>query len=123
MSDQVEEKLVGLLPNLATGPYGNPIPGLDKLGVDAPQPAPVMSLAAACGRTGAEVDIVWFAEPLQVDHYLLEKFRQTGVMPGARVVSRPEGDYITLSAPDVEDVLDLPVETATHVFVRTVPKN
>ncbi|MCQ9385076.1 metal-dependent transcriptional regulator [Brevibacterium sp. 50QC2O2] len=120
MSDQVEEKLVKLLPNLQTGPYGNPIPGLDKLGVEAAAPEPVISLAAACGRTGADVEIAWFAEPLQVDHYLLEKFRQTGVMPGAKVSSRPEGEYITLSAPDVEDVLDLPVETATHVFVRPI---
>src|SRR5918992_692050 len=33
MSEAVERKLVALLGNPTTSPYGNPIPGLDKLGV------------------------------------------------------------------------------------------
>ena len=32
MSEQVERKLVNLLSETSTGPYGNPIPGLDVIG-------------------------------------------------------------------------------------------
>src|SRR5919201_5088515 len=36
MSEAVERKLVALLGNPTTSPYGNPIPGLDELGVGEP---------------------------------------------------------------------------------------
>ena len=36
MSEEVERRLVVVLNNPTTSPYGNPIPGLDQLGLDGP---------------------------------------------------------------------------------------
>lgn len=118
MSDQVEEKLVGLLENHTTSPYGNPVPSRESLG-EAPKPsADIVALSEACpGDRRCTVTIAWIAEPLQTDHMLLSQLKQTGILPGVTVDCEPTGDYLTLRAPDVEDVLDLPIETAAHIFV------
>jgi DtxR family transcriptional regulator, Mn-dependent transcriptional regulator len=122
MSEQVEKRLVTLLPEHQTSPYGNPIPGLDALGAEQPVVSEdVVPLTAACPSSGSgEVRIEWLAEPLQVDTYLLAQLRQTGVLPGVTVACEPAGEYITVRAPEAENVLDLPRETASHIFVRAI---
>ena len=118
MSEQVERKLVALLPTTATSPYGNPIPGLAEIGGEPAAEVSVADLRSVCADAEAgEARIAWLAEPLQVDTYLLQQFQLTGVMPGARVRWEKTGEYITLAVPGADDVLDLPTETASHVFV------
>lgn len=120
MSEQVEKRLVTMLPEFARSPYGNPVPGLEDLGVEAAPETAVVSLSTvAATSVGSTVTIAWFAEPLQVDTYLLAQFRETGVMPGTEVEVVQVGEYITLRAGAHDTVLDLPVETASHVFVRS----
>ncbi|NJE66075.1 MULTISPECIES: iron dependent repressor, metal binding and dimerization domain protein [Brevibacterium] len=119
MSEQVERKLVALLPDTSSGPYGNPIPGLDVIGAEANTGAEVVDLATAVARDGAtQLRIAWLAEPLQVDIHLLQQFQVAGVMPGTDVEITRNGEYITVQVPGAEDVLDLPVETASHVFAH-----
>ena len=117
MSEQVERKLVALLPETSSGPYGNPIPGLDVIGGDASEITEVVDLATAVGRDGAKsLRIAWLAEPLQVDVHLLQQFQVAGVLPESEVEISRNGEYITVQVPGAQDVLDLPVETASHVF-------
>ena len=117
MSEQVERKLVSLLPETSSGPYGNPIPGLDVIGGEASENTEVIDLATAIGRDGAEkLTIAWLAEPLQVDIHLLQQFQVAGVLPESEVEISRNGEYITVQVPGAQDVLDLPVETASHVF-------
>ena len=117
MSEQVERKLVSLLPETSSGPYGNPIPGLGVIGGEAAENAEVIDLATAVGRDGAKkLTIAWLAEPLQVDIHLLQQFQVAGVLPESEVEISRNGEYITVQVPGAQDVLDLPVETASHVF-------
>ncbi|MGO3022597.1 MAG: metal-dependent transcriptional regulator [Brevibacterium sp.] len=117
MSEQVERKLVKLLSETSTGPYGNPIPGLDVIGGEASTATEVVDLATAVGRDGAKkLTIAWLAEPLQVDIHLLQQFQVAGVLPDSDVEISRNGEYITVQVPGAQDVLDLPVETASHVF-------
>jgi len=116
MSDQVEERLVGLLDEHTTSPYGNPIP--EHGYAEGPyEPSQAVPLTQVAGDEDTQTVIEWIAEPLQVDSYLLAQLRQTGVVPGARVAARVSGDYITVGAPGADDVLDLPPDTAAHIFV------
>ena len=49
MSEQVERKLVQLLPETSSGPYGNPIPGLDVIGgADSPTTEVIDPLDRGC---------------------------------------------------------------------------
>ena len=119
MREQVERKLVALLPDTSSGPYGNPIPGLDVIGAEANPGTEVVDLATAVARDGAtSLTIAWLAEPLQVYIHLLQQFQVAGVMPGTDVEITRNGEYITVQVPGAEDVLDLPVETASHVFAH-----
>ncbi|MCF2587032.1 metal-dependent transcriptional regulator [Brevibacterium sp. UCMA 11752] len=117
MSEQVERKLVTLLPEIASGPYGNPIPGLDMIGGKQTPGTEVVDLATAVARDGAkELRIAWLAEPLQVDIHLLQQFQVAGVLPDSDVEISRNGEYITVQVPGAQDVLDLPLDTASHVF-------
>ncbi|AOP54918.1 metal-dependent transcriptional regulator [Brevibacterium aurantiacum] len=117
MSEQVERKLVTLLPEIASGPYGNPIPGLDVIGGKLNNGTEVVDLATALARDGAkELRIAWLAEPLQVDIHLLQQFQVAGVLPESDVEISRNGEYITVQVPGAQDVLDLPLDTASHVF-------
>lgn len=117
MSEQVERKLVALLPEIASGPYGNPIPGLDVIGGKMTSGTEVVDLATAVARDGAkELRIAWLAEPLQVDIHLLQQFQVAGVLPESDVEISRNGEYITVQVPGAQDVLDLPLDTASHVF-------
>ena len=117
MSEQVERKLVTLLPETSSGPYGNPIPGLGVIGGEEAKTTEVVDLATAVGRDGAkQLTIAWLAEPLQVDIHLLQQFQVAGVLPDTDVEISRNGEYITVQVPGAQDVLDLPLDTASHVF-------
>lgn len=115
MSDEVTEKLVAILPDATTSPYGNPIPGAD-VEADGALPASELSLRAGAKR----VRIVCFAEPLQVDENLLAQCERTGVVPGTEVEVSAAGDYVTFAVSGNDEVLDLPSEMAENVLVIVV---
>jgi len=96
MSDAVERKLVKLLGNPTTSPYGNPIPGLDKLGGGKPAPpveADLVRIDDVARRGGGKVEIRRIAEHVQLDPDLMAKLRQVGVVPGQTVhIGTSKGD-------------------------------
>lgn len=116
MSEQVEAKILGLVSDRTTSPYGNPIPGLEELGYAAAAPAqgrPSSELAATGGRVDATVTRL--GEPVQVDPEVLGLLLESGVRPGARVVVWAESERTIVESLDGEAV-SLPADVAAHVF-------
>jgi DtxR family Mn-dependent transcriptional regulator len=92
MSEADERKLVKLLGNPTTSPYGNPIPGLDKLGDGEPAPpveADLLRLDEVARRGGGRVEVRRIAEHVQLDPDLMAELKAVGVVPGGTVEVDP----------------------------------
>jgi DtxR family Mn-dependent transcriptional regulator len=100
----VERRLVEILGNPTTSPFGNPIPGLRELGGSAddhPASGPAgHSLAAAAQDEPREVTLVRIAERLQADEATMGDLRAMGATPGAHVeVALAAGGGVLLTSP------------------------
>ena len=87
MSEDVERRLVQVLDNPTTSPFGNPIPGLAELGVD-PSSAPTTSILVRLTElpSGAVAVVVrQLTEHVQGDVDLITRLKDAGVVPNARV--------------------------------------
>jgi DtxR family Mn-dependent transcriptional regulator len=124
MSEAVERRLVEVLGHPTESPYGNPIPGLEELGgkpstnhfMDGVAP-----LTAVISGTEQRVDVVRLAEPIQTDEYVMGILRRVGAKPGGSVtaVTTPTGVKVLGN----DDMIELPVETASHLFVRSASQS
>ncbi|MGH3915306.1 MAG: metal-dependent transcriptional regulator [Pseudonocardiaceae bacterium] len=88
MSDAVERKLVALLGNPTTSPYGNPIPGLDELGAGhaaAPIEPDLVRLDEVARRGGGTVEVRRIAEHVQLDPGLMADLHKVDAVPGNMV--------------------------------------
>lgn len=88
MSEAVERKIVTLLGHPRTSPYGNPIPGLDKLGAGEPAPpaeSDLIRLEDIARSGGGKVEIRRIAEHLQLDETLMIELKTGGVVPGRTI--------------------------------------
>ena len=85
MSEAVERKLVTLLGNPTTSPYGNPIPGLDELGIGEPA-APIepdlVRLDEVARRGGGTVEVRRIAEHVQLDPAMMTDLHTVNAVPG-----------------------------------------
>jgi DtxR family Mn-dependent transcriptional regulator len=103
MSEAVERKLVKLLGHPTTSPYGNPIPGLDKLGEGEPAPpaeADLVRVDDVARRGGGKVEIRRIAEHVQMDPDLMAELKAVGLLPGQTVSvgpSKGDGNNIEVS--------------------------
>ncbi|WP_067656344.1 metal-dependent transcriptional regulator [Nocardia harenae] len=100
MSEDVERRLVEVLNNPTTSPYGNPIPGLDELGV-LPTQSGDEQLSRLSELVPGQVHAVVvrrLAEHIQTDPDVIGKLREAGVVPDARVSveNRPGSVLITV---------------------------
>ena len=124
MSEDVERSLVQVLENPSVSPFGNPIPGLDLLGIDTSTPA--LDSADLVRLTelpvGASVAVVvrQLTEHVQGDVALISRLKDAGVVPNARVLveTNAEGD-VTIVIGGHENV-ELPHEMAHAVKVEKV---
>lgn len=121
MSEQVERRLIEILGGPTESPYGNPIPGLEELGLT---PAPpfmtgVRNLLVAIDQTAGPVNGVVrrLAEPVQFDPELLGQLKQAGIVPGASATFTADGGYVLVEVDGVEGGLELPTEVAGHLFI------
>lgn len=119
MSEQVERRLVEILDHPTESPYGNPIPGLEDLGVDA---APdfmngVVQILAVLGAEPVDVTVRRMGEPMQFDAELLAELHAAGIVPGAQITAALQGEYVAVHVPGSDRGVDLPVEVAAHLFV------
>ena len=135
MSEAVERKLVQLLDNPTTSPYGNPIPGLDELrrppeesgsAVLAPPTLEVglQRLDEFARRGGGRVEVRRIAEHVQVDADLMAELKGAGIVPGNEVEVRPISRFgvpvpvRSEEEPGGDDVAEVAPLVAHAVLVR-----
>ncbi len=121
MSEEVERRLVEVLNNPTTSPYGNPIPGLAQLGLDkdaAPDEKLVRLTEIPAGKPTAVV-VRRLAEYVQSDPDVIARLREAGVVPDARVTveTRPGSVTITVAGHHSFELSD---EMAHAVQVKQV---
>ena len=122
MSEGVEKRVYELLGRPTRSPYGNPIPGLEALGV--PDEEPVESSAAQVsvgernlafpGLSGSVV-VRRICESVQTNAGVLRQLHAAGIDPGATVMVAQERDGVTIDRSG--DKIRLPREVASRVFV------
>ncbi|WP_139417835.1 metal-dependent transcriptional regulator [Agromyces laixinhei] len=121
MSEQVERRLIEILGSPRESPYGNPIPGLEELGLLPSDPfmSGVVNLVEAVDASEEPIRGVVrrLGEPMQFDPELLAQMRQAGVMPGAAATFRRVGGYVLVEVDGVDGGLELPSEVAGHLFI------
>ncbi|HEY9290973.1 MAG TPA: metal-dependent transcriptional regulator [Microlunatus sp.] len=121
ISEEVEEHLIQLLKAPKLSPYGNPIPGMQELGVaeqiesfrEGNEP-----LADAVDESGVEVRtrLVRIGEELQKDVELMATLRDAGIRPGVEVKAGSGGLGVVLT-PDEGAACEVDRASAAHLFV------
>ncbi|AOW94528.1 dihydrofolate reductase [Rhodococcus sp. WMMA185] len=121
MSEEVERRLVEVLNNPTTSPYGNPIPGLAQLGLDRPMDPRenlIRLTEIPAGRPTAVV-VRRLAEYIQSDADVIGQLREAGVVPDARVTVETKPGSVMITVPG-HSGFDLPEEMAHAVQVKQV---
>ncbi len=118
MSENVERRILAVLDNPTTSPYGNPIPGLELLGADTkPVDDNAVRMAELAGVEPQAVVVRRLSEHAQSDQDLIVTLREVGVVPNARVtVTRRDRGFV-VTAPGHAG-LDLSEEMAHSIFVE-----
>ena len=102
ISTDVERRLVDILGQPVSSPYGNPIPALDELGAP-PAPEDFLDGAELLGARlliggSQEVTIVRMSEALQADLEALRLIAEAGVRPGRPIKASLVGPDLILEA-------------------------
>jgi DtxR family transcriptional regulator, Mn-dependent transcriptional regulator len=124
ISEDVERKLVDLLHVPTVSPYGNPIPGLEELGVSA-EPEPFRDgneqLQDVVGTSELSITVVIerISEEIQKDVEMMGTLRQAGIKPGAQVRAEPAGLGVRLTFDGLPGC-EIDREASTHLFVSRV---
>lgn len=123
MSEDVERRLVQVLDNPTTSPFGNPIPGLSELGLDPLSRAEAGNLVRLTELpAGMPVAVVvrQLTEHVQGDAELIARLKDAGVVPNARVtVESADHGGVNIVIPGHEQV-ELPHHMAHAVKVEKV---
>lgn len=97
MSEAVERRILALLDKPLVCPHGNPIPGLQDLGLPfgrVVDSSPLPTLAASARRGSATVRVERISENLQPDARLMRLLFESGVTPGRTVsVAKTESGF------------------------------
>lgn len=124
MSDDVERRLVQVLDNPTTSPFGNPIPGLSELGVGntliGSGEVNLVRLTELPSGMPVAVVVRQLTEHVQGDTELIAKFKDAGVVPNARVTVEANdlgGVYIVIPG---HQRVELPHDMAHAVKVEKV---
>ncbi|MGN0099507.1 iron dependent repressor, metal binding and dimerization domain protein [Dietzia sp. CH92] len=102
MSDDVERRLIEVLDDPRTSPYGNPIPGLDRIGYaeSTLQDQDHVRLSALPSDQPHTVRIRAIGENVQIDIDLISEFRAAGVEPMKTVTATRRGHLVELVSGD-----------------------
>lgn len=118
ISEAVEHRLLDILGEPTCSPYGNPIPGLDRLGAAASEEdfrAGSSPLVEVLGDEEIQVEIVRIGESVQ-SPATLKVLNEVGATPGTAITVRALDRWITVSGPHGEGELDY--VAAEKLFVR-----
>jgi DtxR family transcriptional regulator, iron-dependent repressor len=129
MSERVERKIVAMLAEHDASPYGNPIPGLEELGLhETPVVrAGLVQLVDLDPQQPCVVVLRNLGEPVQDDVGALTLLRDAGLRVGGSMEVRREGNRFLVKALNVQGGMDghesvsLPEDVASHIFV-SVPR-
>lgn len=118
ISTDVERRLIDILGQPVSSPYGNPIPALEELGAPAaPEDfldgAELLSARLLIGGS-QEVTIVRMSEAIQADLEALRLLAEAGVRPGRPLTASLVGPDLILEA---EGRCVLPASAADLIFV------
>jgi DtxR family transcriptional regulator, Mn-dependent transcriptional regulator len=124
MSEDVERRLVQVLNNPTTSPFGNPIPGLSELGVGgtpvAGDEVNLVRLTELPAGMPVAVVVRQLTEHVQGDAELIARLKDAGVVPNARVtVQVNDHGGVIIMIPGHEQV-ELPHHMAHAVKVEKV---
>jgi len=119
MSEHVERRLVVLLNHPTYSPYGNPIPGLDQLGVEHDEVveshADLMT-AEDAGQSAGKYQVRRIIEPIQNSPELMERLHRGGIKPGAVLEFGIRNNMLTVQ--DGPHTTELPLDVARGIQVR-----
>jgi len=122
MSEAVERRIVALLDKPLVCPHGNPIPGLDELGLPFPTTDDNSGLitltAAGIARSGQSVLVARISEQLQPDAAMMHRLTDAGLRPGRQVSVTLTPHGVEVWTDDQRSVLERHV--SDHVFVRAI---
>jgi len=128
MSEAVERRILTLLDEPLVCPHGNPIPGLDELGVVPPGSASdqaeppesaghgdlLPTLAASVTENEVTVRIERISELLQPNAEVMRQLSACGLTPGVSLAISRRPDGLHIAGHDTEPVRE---EIAEHIFV------
>jgi DtxR family transcriptional regulator, Mn-dependent transcriptional regulator len=120
MSDAVERRIVAMLDKPLVCPHGNPIPGLDELGLpfaSRDDAAELLSLTTAAVAEPRVVIVDRISEQLQPDAALLHRLTDAGLRPGRRATIALVAGAVQVDLGGTIENLDRHV--SDHIFVRT----
>jgi DtxR family Mn-dependent transcriptional regulator len=119
MSEKVERRILALLDKPLVCPHGNPIPGLDQLGLPfaTDQTDALLSLSEAAAAAATEVVIHRISEQIQPDAELMHRLDVAGMRPGHRIHAESAPSGVAVWIDDGERTVFERV-VADHVFVR-----
>jgi len=125
MSDAVERRIVAMLKHPLVCPHGNPIPGLEGLGLGPDEVdhadeevAQLPTLSSSATKDHTAVSIVRISEHLQPDDELMRSLSAAGVVPGQRVtLSKVAGGIEIISG--VHSTV-FPVDVTDSIFVSRI---
>jgi DtxR family Mn-dependent transcriptional regulator len=122
MSEAVERRIVAMLDKPLVCPHGNPIPGLDDLGLPFGTTDDHLGLItlAAAAEAGGPIPVVVerISEQLQGDATVMHRLTDAGLRPGHQVTVRPAGAGVDVSSEIGSMTLDRHV--SDHIFVRSI---
>lgn len=121
ISEQVERKIISLISAPDRSPYGNPIPGLDELGL---QQNPdfhdgVVGLLNALDADGKAkgLELRRIGEPIQIDPEFLNQLKQLGILPGAKIDVEHADGRLFISQVNSAEGLAVDHDIAIHFYV------
>ncbi|GAC58331.1 iron-dependent regulator IdeR [Gordonia hirsuta DSM 44140 = NBRC 16056] len=117
MSENVERRLLKVLDNPTTSPYGNPIPGLEELGLEVEVPEDKAERLVEMPQGESVVIVRRMGEHVQADPELITELREAGVVPNARVAIVVNPRSVEISSPGHQG-LSLSSEMAHAIFVE-----
>lgn len=122
MSEQVERKIIALISAPDRSPYGNPIPGLDELGLEL-NPSfndGVVNLLSALdteGR-GKGLTLKRIGEPIQIDPEFLNQLKVLGIVPGAKLDVEHAEKRLFITPMGSAEGLVVDHDIALHFYVK-----
>ncbi len=122
MSEAVERRLVAMLGEPTESPYGNPIPGLEKIGGKKAKDfldgvTRLTDWVSTEPQTGL---LRRLGEPAQFDTELLKTMKDAGLVPGTRIrASQLEEGAIEIASLAVERPVVVEPDIARHLYVAS----